>query len=120
MAMKLAAQVGEFVRQSCIEEVTANPERGAGQFLDARFLVADVPRDFTMLKRIAQDRPEPESLDGVAIEPRDKFAADAVAWIIAGLVNCRPHSGALQGNPQGKPGEPATDYLDLTRRRVRA
>ena len=65
-----------------------------------------------MVQRIGKVRSETECGDSGGGESGDKFAADAMARIVAGLKNCHRHAGAAERESERKSGQAAADDFD--------
>ena len=74
----------------------------------------DEPGDFAVVERIGQERREAEARDRGRREPGDKFAANAVARIVAGFEDRDRHTGSAQREAEGKSGQAAADNFDGT------
>ena len=60
--------------------------------------------------------PLPQRINRLRLQPRDKFPANAVSWIVARLKNGHRHACPSQRHAQGQSREAAADDLNALQR----
>ena len=92
--------------------MSAQPERGRGELLEARRLTVDEPCDLAMRQSVVEQRSELQARDCRGGEAGDEFAAHAMPRVAAGLVDRDRHALALECEPQRESRESAADDFD--------
>src|SRR5438067_12935359 len=72
---QFAARVYKRTRESRVQNMPAQSQRGGGQPLHARRPVVEKPGDLAVSQCVRQKRREPQAGDGPARETGDEFAA---------------------------------------------
>ncbi len=109
---EFAAGGDEGGGEAGVEGVAAEAEGGRGEALKADRSFAVKPRDLVMVKRVGEKRREAEAREGGGGEAGDEFAADAVAWIAAGLEENDGDVFPAEGETEREPREAAANNLN--------
>jgi len=111
---QFTTESAEAIRESIIEEVTAEALSGLGQGLAKHGLLAIEPRGLTKARREGEEIGDAQRDEFILVNAGDELATDAMPGVVGGLNDSHWHITTAQGYAERESGQSAACYSDET------